>query len=295
MLDELVVLPETEAKALGTACGAVVMWELSGTLQESALTAAWTAAGLSTALLPELPSPEEALTRAVKELRGYEARAASKRGGEWALSPRGTAEDRGNEIALRVSLRAKLDDLGRPQFSPEGRAEGVAIRDSYYRSLGEWNATDMSGWLVRLAHHCGAVGLKSSGGVYFIPAQGMQEWSAICSVLTVVSRHRVHRIPAMRTSETVAAVLAAVSREAQETSEEMEEALVKEGVGERALRSKQAACESLEKKLSGYSELLGDSLPRVLEGLERTRAAVSAAILQRQLAAEQEEQKRAAP
>ncbi len=60
--DIIAVLDEQNA-------GAIMFWELSGQVDRETMLAAWKAAGLDPKLVPDFPSDQEALRRAMESLR----------------------------------------------------------------------------------------------------------------------------------------------------------------------------------------------------------------------------------
>lgn len=260
-------------------CGAAVYWEMRGPVDQAALTNAWEAAGLSTDEVPGLPSPEEAMARAVAEQRSRRTltRPLGGRGQGWVIVRERAvgAED----LDWTADCKVRLDALHRLTVTPDQHPLHDALTQAYYRHLGELSTADISSWLVRQALGCGGVALRQQGGMYFVPHTSLARWRTVVGVLRQVSGHSLYELAAMRTDELVAAVLDAVTREAHDAAEQIEGELADGSLGKRALQARVDRCGELARKLADYEALLDQKRDGVREQLERTRANLTVAML----------------
>ncbi len=140
---------------------------------------------------------------------------------------------------------------------------------------------DVSSWLLDIAYGQGAVSLRESGGVYFIPKSGVDYWSKIANAVEAGGAGSVFRIPAVRTAEAVAAITDAVTAEAEAAALALEEELTKTGddaLGKRAIATRTKTVQELLAKLNSYEELLGQQLA-VRERVSTLQSTLSAVAL----------------
>jgi len=264
---------------LGSACGAVTYWSLSGTCDSDQLAAAWEAAGLNKKLLPALPSPSVAMRRALGELserRRLVRPMAGHRG--LALVRENASEE---DLAHDIELRAKVNAVGRLQVSPPDHPLAEQLRAAYGRHLNELSHQDVSGWLCRMVHEVHATPLRESGGFYFVPpGEQLETWRKMTNALGSCSAHQVFELPAMHSEQAVRAVLAAVTREAAAEAAAMEaELAAEESLGRRALQTRERRCQAMVSKLGAYEGLLGGMLDDLKDRLGDLQAQIGAAAL----------------
>lgn len=257
--------------------GGVVWWRLSSELYRSNLLNAWTQAGLEVDLLPEPASAEAALGRTVNTLRDTHTliRRLPKRAG-WAVVSE--IEMTNGELDYNVRGTVWLAHDGTLNTDlPIDMTEQVEVE--FKRQLGALQTTDISAWLVKLTQLVRAVPLRESGGIYFVPKEGMSEWREMAEVLEGCSQHAISVIPAMRTQEAVKAILRAVTAEAEARAIELETDLMNAALGKRAIETRIDRCTQARDMLSAYDELLGEQLVQVRERFDRIRANLAAASL----------------
>ena len=280
---DLMVTPE----ALGV-CGSVSYWRASGTVSIATMAAAWDAAGLDKELFRKAPEPETALRRAVLD-----------------LAKRETINDKSERRVLDSSAEGDVD-LGRGRGDRAGGCQaglypardrelrGKAIR--VVQGLGTWAQTqqienavaagffaqqglfapeDITGWLVKLAYANGAVTLRDSGGVYFIPRPAMEFWNKAADAIQSASDHKVFRIPAMRNDEAVAAIIDAVTQEAEQEAQKINDEIMT-GLGDRAIETRKTRIVELLAKVGSYEELVGQKM-KISERLESLQASIATA------------------
>lgn len=263
--------------------GAITYWRLAGGMSGERLRTAWAERGLPEALLPTLPTPETALTRAVKRQEGRRhgatilARPLPEARG-WVLKHETPNADK-SDLTYSTEARVWVDKLGRFQTDRPESDLSRAVEVEYPRQLAEVNAADVSSWLVRLAGYVTAVSLRDAGGVYFIPRGTLPTWRSIVGALRAASTHAVFEIPAMRGEECVAAVLDALTAECDEEVRRLEaeltEAAPKGGLSKRGLSTREAQLDRLRAKVEGYCTLLGTRQEELVGKLENVRASLA--------------------
>lgn len=261
--------------------GAITYWRLSGGVNGERLGAAWKERGLPEALLPTLPSPETALTRAVKKHEGRRngttilARQLPEARG-WVLKHETPNADN-SDLTYSTEARVWVDKLGRFQTDRADSDLSRAVEVEYPRQLAEVSAADVSSWLVRMAAYVTAVSLRDAGGVYFIPRGTLPTWRGMVHAIRAASSHAVFEIPAMRGEECVAAVLDALNAECDEEVKRMEAEITAAtgGLSKRGIATREAHLDRLRGKVEGYCTLLGARQEELVARLEAVRASLA--------------------
>ena len=247
--------------------GAISYWRVASDTNLTTLAAAWEKHGLDAAQLPTPPKDEVALGRAVNSLTEKRrlVRPLARRGA-WAIVDETVVEGQAPKYSTRVIVR----------FA-EGQVD-VEIEDAAYSEMTDLRSKidvayasarntlahhDVSSWLLDIAYSkLGAVSLRDSGGVYFIPRMNVEAWNKIANALEEAGS-TIFRIPAMRTAEAVAAITDAITAEAADMAQKIEDELLKTGeeaLGKRALNTRVKESMALLEKLSTYEELIGKQL-----------------------------------
>jgi hypothetical protein len=260
-----------------------------------------TQTGLDAGKLPDLPSAEVALHRAVDEQRAKRRLVRPVEGGGWAIVDE-HLDDSGKPASYALQIVVRRDADNRLMFEPAEHPLEAEIGAAYTRHKASYAATDISAWLVRLAEQHDAVSPRDRGGFYFVPRQTLESFRKWSRAVHAASGSRVFFIPAMKSDEAIEAILDAITREAESAAEGMEEALndhadalaqqaaIEEGtatatsplppaMGKRAIGSKLRSLTKLGGKLSTYEELLDCRLDTIRERLERVRAGLTVASL----------------
>lgn len=261
--------------------GGITYWRLSGGVNGERLRAAWAARGLPEGLLPLLPSPETALTRAVKKHEGRRngatilARPLPEAQG-WVLKHELPTQDK-RDLTYSTEARVFVDKLGRFGSDRPESELSRAVEAEYPRALGELSASDVSSWLVRMASYVRAVSLRDAGGVYFVPRDTLATWRSVVHALRAASSHAVFEIPAMRGEECVAAVLDALRQECDEEVKRMETEILAapSGLSKRGIATREQHLDRLRSKVEGYCTLLGARQEELLSRLDEVRASLA--------------------
>lgn len=273
-----------ETPTLSTGC--ICWWRLSESTAYSSLRDAWSAEGLEDEDLPKPPSPAVALRRAMHALRD-DARFLVRplgHGRGFALVRESVTDGKLSHLTF---LSAALNKVGQLVVTAENldpMGEGYQRRAAQLQTAFDvqqdaLSTEDVSAWLTRYMPKLDAVGLRDTGGVYFVPQGSVNQLEQVGRAFRVASAHLIHRVPAMRSQDAVAAILDALEQEASNEAQRMEGELTEDTLGERGLRNRVNQCDALEQKLTRYEELLDGSLGGIRGRLAELRAGLAAAAL----------------
>lgn len=180
--------------------------------------------GLDAGKLPDLPSAEVALHRAVDEQKAKRRLVRPVEGGGWAIVDE-HLDDAGKPKAYSLQIVVRRDPDNGLLFEPSEHPLCGEISASYVRHRAAYAATDISMWLVRLCERHDGVSPRDRGGFYFIPKQRLDAFRTWAAAVHAASGSRVFFIPAMKSDEAIEAILDAITREAEGEAESMEQAL----------------------------------------------------------------------
>lgn len=279
---------------IADAAGAIVYWRLSGAIELDALEDAWTGAGLDKKLLPRPTTPDRALFRALSELAGPRilCRPLERKKRGYAIVRETANAD--STLSYETLLQAWIDTDSNGTATlrvdaanyPDTTIAKTTLR-KYAAFCGELSTGEIADWIAqRVLPSVKAVGLRDRGGIYFVPANTVDEWRSMVDVVRSVSEHRIFEIPAMRSDEAVQAILDAITGEAEEAAAEMEADLTGAdatdaggGLGIRSIRHRERRCEALLSKLDTYQELLGIRMDNMHKRIAELQAGLAAAAL----------------
>lgn len=260
--------------------GLITWWKLAGDVEIEKLRGAWDAAGHDPQLLPAANAPGAALKEAIRELAAKRrlGRPLGRGEGYALVAETPVAEDL--EYTTLCTARMVNNEL---EIQPTGGIHDQRIRDAYARQRKVVRSDRIGSWLADLTRLCHAVGLRETGGIYFVPRDEAPRFRAWVEAFMEASEAVIYEVPALRSDEAVRAVLDSLTREADEELAEVEEKMdedTKPGhYTKLRLGSCERRCESLMGKLGAYESLLGDKLDAVRERLEATKAGVVEAML----------------
>lgn len=259
------------------AAGAVVWWRLQNAIDFERLENDWAAAGHSPDLLPARTTPNAALKRAMKSLSTQRRLARPLAGHEgYALVDERAGSD---DVDYHTLCTAKIDAGGNSlSVEPYDFEHAAALQERYDCGLAEIPTHKIGSWISDLVHHCRAVALRSTGGIYFIPRDHVAQLRAWADTLMGASDCVVFEMPALKSDEAVAAILDAVSRECDEELDAIHEEIAGD-LGKSALKTREKRCETLREKLGAYAGILGPALDAINTKLDDTKADVVEAIL----------------
>jgi hypothetical protein len=181
------------------------------------------------------------------------------------------------EYVVEYKTWIDMDDL-EIKFDREVDEDTVdTIFHAFCAARRELHATDISAWLVRRARALSSVGLRDTGGIYFVPEQNAAQWERVAAVLAQVGQS-VFELPALKTESAVAAIMESVITDTTTAVEQLTKAL-NETPGARALRSKAEVCDTLAAKLRLYEDLLGTKLTALHSAVESVDARIADMLL----------------
>lgn len=253
--------------------GAVVFWQLGGTVSLPELRSAMSREGAADELAPTGCSPEVALSRAVREQQASDVLVRKHPLGGWALVHESKGVD---HLEYAEGARFDLDAGGVAVYGATDATLTERVNAAFARNLGSLSTTDISAWLVKLAEGAfNGVALRERGGVYFVPRDKVSTFRAIKLALASVQPECVvHEIPALKSAEAIAAVLDAVTREARAAIIELQGELNDpQGVGTRAATNRVKQIDTLLAKIRGYETLLGRSFAETIDEIVKLQAA----------------------
>ena len=284
-MSEFINVSDIELKS----AGATIWWKLRETTTRSALKNQLHEVGIPEAqwMIPEAPSTERCLRRAIKGLREYRRLIRPLKGKKgWALvSEKATEENLSHETD--VIVRVKGED-----FTWETTSEGQhrlgwteldrmesEVRDSFEEPAHILNHGDLSSWLLKHVHTLNAVTLRDGGGVYFIPPEHVARWALLGDALKALGKSRAYSMQAIRANDAVEAVFDSLVDEA-EAMVTLISGKIDEGAwGVRAMHNRIEVCEGFMEKIKRYGGFLDTNMDRVLEQVEELKSDLSAAIL----------------
>lgn len=256
--------------------GAITYWRLSGDVATVTLAEAWEDAGLDPKLLPGLPGAETALRRAMHQYSGPHRLVRPLRGEGFALVAEETPED---DLKYAVDFKAKV--AGETvTVEPSEHPYADSLQQSFDHNRATLTTEDISVWLTKMVKRVGAVQLRDTGGMYFVPRQSIDTWRAVHRALKAASAHTVYEIPALRSEEAVEAILDAVQAEAEKEARALEAELEKGLLTARGLKGRASKTEQMLSKIQGYEGLLGQSMDALKKRIEDLKASITVAIFQ---------------
>jgi hypothetical protein len=282
--DGLRVISDGEKLSSNAEVGAVVYWNGTGAAKYDPLRQAWEAAGLDAGLLPDLPSPETALRRAVRSLQEQHllTRPLARRG-KWAIVQERIVQggQGGQDLAFSTEAKVELVAGGQLRIEPDDVEQGLRekIQKQYQFHLQHLTTEDISSWLVGMAAYVSATSLRRNGGFYFVPPSGLSVWRIIEKVLNESTGYVLYEIPAGRGLSLARAVLDSLTHEMKATVEDMDRELIEANLGGRALRARSSSCDALLQKVSEYEPVVGRTLDEVRQLLGDLQMRLTAAAL----------------
>lgn len=252
----------TEAPQSDDAAGAQTYWSLAGEANRDKLVAESMARGLTHE--PRLVEPETAIGRAVRLLGGKRRIVRSVRKGKWAVIEEELEVSR-DRLRHWDGPTIELDKIGRPVFTGATAEEAQQVREAYANALDTLDTTDMSHWLLTALERLNAVGLRKSGGIYYVPPHRMAAWRKFIEVLTVVAPQSVvYTIPTVRmTADGARAILDSLTSEVEEQTDKLTADVVSGQLGLRGLNNRGDQSAALLAKVSQYESVLGQRLERL--------------------------------
>lgn len=265
----------------GESTGAVVYWTLSGDLKLDNARVFWAEQGLPEDWLVGAPSHQVAFTRAVKayQTRYRMARRHPDGGYQFTFEVAGKKDEPLRyETGPRLILKQTKGPLGQVSaevviHDSEGKDHAQAadllsgVAAAYEENLRTVDADDAGAWLVWLCRRLGAVSLRQTGGIYFVPRDSVERFHKAKAVVTSCSAHRIFEIPAMKSEDAVLAILDAVGSEVDALVEDVNGRIEVGEMGSRAAKSRRDDVAAILEKIGRYKKLLNKPMPGARERL----------------------------
>ena len=273
-IDDPILHPDAEQDALNkNACGRIVWWALSGETAVDALSAAL-ADHKATVAPPAAPSPMVALHRAADDAaKSNSAECRKLARGSWAIA--GKAEEQLDDAGADVlvsAIRSRVWLSDDETVQVRGLFE-EEIRTGYDRARRYLSQAAISQWLCKTIDGLGAVPLRESGGVYFLPRDVVSDWEPLVSAISAV---KLFSVPALRSADALDAILAAVTKDTEKACAELSADLG--SAGKRALETRENDLQALVERTGRYEAILGKKLDDLRAAIGETRGAITAAM-----------------
>jgi hypothetical protein len=272
---DIVVAPEQEGAALA---GKVVWWDLSGEVMLDT----FNGLGLGDGLTARRPTQGNRLERAVKAAADRTEIVRPSHEGGLRIVREGVDEEGHDtyEAGLRVWIASDSTGAEVLRFSDPDHPKVPVIRERFAHFTQHLTSRDVSAWLTTVAvKSVAAVGLRSTGGYYFIPASHLGQWETIVAAVQSVTHHEFYDLPAHTKATAIKSVLKAIEAEAVAALDTIDERIAG-GLSRRGLRGRETELEALTRKLMAYEKSLGVTLGAVRERADKLKSAVAMELLQ---------------
>ncbi len=201
-------LIRSHLQTAGEHVGDMVWW----TLEDARITRAhledvWTGAGLSTALLPEPPTPEKALRAAVREAavgqQDHLIRLGKDDDQELVFAVVEEQRDGAGNVSHRQEARIALRKEATPIVVTDAPSHELvsAVRERYDRLLTTHTPDDVRRAVVKTLAACAAVTLRDHGGVYWVPAPFSDTLRRLQNAVAGIGTSRIDVVPIHATPE----------------------------------------------------------------------------------------------
>jgi hypothetical protein len=260
----------------GGNAGATVWWNLRGNIPAADLSAAWARHGLTIAL-PDLPSPEKKLGRAVETVKdAHTFTRPLARSGKWAI----VHEEMAGDVLLHSHQLSVWIAPGKtiPEYT-DWTPITQRVQEAFDAQEGIYHRDDLSLWLAEVVKRLHGTRMRERGAPYYLLPVHVETWKRMNVALGEASAGLLYTLPTLPSAEAEAAILNALSND---VANETEDFLAKlEGQGARALRNRVADLDGTLARLEAYESLLGGALEgvrkRVLDTQDQVLAAAFAA------------------
>jgi len=197
----------------GRHVGDIVWWTLADArISRSHLESVWLAAGLSTAHLPEPPTPERALRTAVREAqvgrREHLVRLGKEDDRELVFAVMLETRDGTGDVTVVQEARVRLDRVAPARLDSDrpGHELVAAISDAYDRLLNTHTVDDVRRAVLKTLDACAAVTLRDHGGVYWVPSPHAQTLRRLKEAVSRIGTSRLDLVPIHESPEATAAL-----------------------------------------------------------------------------------------
>jgi len=258
--------------------GVIVWWRLVGGMDIGRLRTAWANNNLDEEWLPNDPTPTVAMQRAVAEQRGAHRLTRRLKTGTWLVVNEHESID-GDDLVYETDIKVSINEVGRLGIEPDDHEQAETLRARFTHYLSNIIQADVSAWLVEMMPKCSAVGLRDTGGIYFVPRFAVPMWDRMLKALREASPHVISCVPAMRSGEAMDALTEAITQEAKRAADVLERELTDASLGKRALEHRVETMDDIKAKVEAYEDLMGRKLETLHAGIDDLRAQLTTAIL----------------
>lgn len=135
--------------------------------------------------------------------------------------------------------------------------------------------------LTKIVNHLGGTLLRPQGGIYWIADRHAATWDEVSKVIegAGISGSAVYSMNVKYDANMVRAVTAAIENEINAEAALMEADIRSGEIGNRALENRKTASLALREKVKTYEGLLGVTLPKLTESLEKVEALATVACM----------------
>lgn len=264
--------------------GSLVFWDLASETPIKQLRYDWYQRSFGTALepyeLPDDPSNEDALRRAVNALRGRKVlprQLPSRK--TWVLKSEQISDDR-QDVDFKTELRVELMPSGALRFSPDSHKQATLVSKAYLDALKSFAPEDLRDFLSRILYALRA--LRIHHGLYFVTTDRMPLWQTVADVLSgAASKTRFHKINPILDPDASEAVFAAVLRDADDLINQVDQILEDGVVGSRGLSSKVDEIDREYKRLQRHLRAIQMTAPDLEQKFEAIKARATVAAMRR--------------
>ena len=252
-------------KGFGGDAGASVWWKLKGNVPLTDLHWQWQKQGLPEAWLPELPTIERRLSRAVRSVTEFRKLARPvERKGHWCLVDETVQGDGAGATLTHAPVLTARVVKGVVEYSDPWHPLASAIAASLTEQEGLLHRDDLAIWLADgvLRDRLHAVKLRPQGGMYYVLPHRVETWFKIRTAIEAAHAGDCYTLPTIQGEHATRAVLDALVHEVTEEAGRYRDQIA-DGVGKRALRARVADCDSLLTRIASYESLLGNALESV--------------------------------
>ena len=272
--------------------GGTVWWTLRGSVRLAALQDAWHRAGLNPAWLPELPSTEKRLGRAVERVASPSAKSDRvlarpiARSGHWALVAESVQGSDANATVVHSTSLTVRVVKGLIEYSDPWHPLASQVAAEFNAQDGLLDRDDLAIWLVDLLRgRLYGTRLRPRGAPYYLLPAHLGVWRQVCDAVGAADAGDCYTLPTLQGQEATRAVLDALVRDVNDDADDYSAAVTGGKVGPRGLRARVNDCDALLERIAQYEGLLGGALEGIRARVQSVQDAAMVAALQAEAAA----------
>jgi hypothetical protein len=275
--------------------GELTYLSIWGPIDMQQLSSAWEEAGLDPALLPNPPTPENALKRALLSTKKKHQllRPLPKSEKGYALIDESATDDNDRPLDYdtdhTITARVIYDSsdgenaVTTVKVTPADAPHADEIKRLFHENFNFLIGWQIGNWVWKtLGSEVRTVRLRKDGGFCYVPPEYVEQWDAYRAVIGGMSEVKLYGIPAMRSEGAVEAILDGVAAEARKCVEDWQEELQQTGddaLGATALRTRETRSGKLREKVAYYETLCSRALPELQKQIDELDADIASALL----------------